>query len=91
MCFTNESGPRSHGTQAKTLRPSPSAMPAHKNVVSKRRAPRREEEEETLYIRSSMEEEEEEAYLETCIEVSYIPTRSPRQIKAFRVQGSGLT
>ena len=34
------------------------------------------------------EEEEDEAYLETCIEVSYIPTRSPRQIEAFSVQGS---
>ena len=29
------------------------------------------------------EEEEDEAYLETCIEVSYIPTRSPRQIEAY--------
>ena len=43
------------------------------------------EEDETIYIRSSMEEEEEEeeedkAFLETCIEASCTPTRSPRQI-----------
>ena len=59
MCFTDESGPRSHGTQAKTIRPSPSATPAHNFLVSKSvRAGVGEE--ETLYIRSSMEEEEEE-------------------------------
>ena len=43
------------------------------------------------YIRSSMEEEKEEeedkALLETCIEASCTPTRSPRQIdkKTFHI------
>ena len=57
-------------------------MPGDKNEMAKS-APDGGEEEETIYIRSSMEEEEEdEALLETCIEVSYTPTRSPRQIDA---------
>ena len=49
----------------------------------------RGEEDETIYIRSSMEgeegeeeeeEEEDKAFLETCIEASCTPTRSPQQI-----------
>ena len=59
VCFTVESAPCPPGASTGAHRPSPSAVPVHKNEMSKIRAGRSEEEEETLYIRNRMEEEKE--------------------------------